>query len=96
MAAAALAVVGSRPAGAAFPGQNGKIVFSSNPNVLRQANANIYTINPDGTGQTRLTRGTKSDEFPSFSPNGKKIVFDRFVIGDFCSQIYVMDADGPD
>jgi tol-pal system beta propeller repeat protein TolB len=99
MAAAALAagvllaVVGPKPASAALPGQNGKIVFAGTPDVIQQPNNSIYTINPDGTDDTRLTDDTINAEFPSFSPNGQKIAFDIVGTG-FCPQIYVMDADG--
>lgn len=99
-AAVAVLVIasGAGPADAAFPGSNGRIAFSGNPNVLQQSNSSIYTVRPDGRGQTRLTRasGTKSDESPSFSPNGRKIVFDRYNLSSGCSQIFVMDADGSD
>ena len=91
-----LAVVGAKPASAAFPGQNGKIVFSSNSDIVQQHNSNIYTVNPDGTDLSRLTNGTADDRFPSFSPDAQKIAFDRRLDdgNPKCSQIYVMDSDG--
>jgi len=75
------------PARASFPGVNGKIAFLSD----RDGDNEIYTISfRDGIwgNAKRLTFNTKSDKTPSFSPNGKKIVWER---GD---NLYKMDADG--
>jgi len=67
------------PAHAAFPGQNGRIAFTSN----RDGNSEIYTMNPDGSDQKRLTfnssSGLDSDGDPTLSPDGKKIAFTRGV-----------------
>ncbi|MFM9077545.1 MAG: TolB family protein [Solirubrobacterales bacterium] len=58
-------------AGAAWPGTNGKVFFSSD----RDGNSELYTMNGDGTGQTRLT-STPGDEFgPSVSANGRWVTF---------------------
>lgn len=46
---------------AAFPGANGMIAFDSN----RDGNEEIYVINADGTGQTRLTNEPASDHAPA-------------------------------
>src|SRR3954453_10718062 len=69
MVASLLLTQAGKPAQAAFPGQNGKIAFVS----FRDGNEEIYTMNPDGSGQTRLTNNGSFDESPSFSPDGKKI-----------------------
>ncbi len=37
--------------------------------------SDIYTINPDGTGEKRLTNTPGSEQFPTFSPDGTKIAF---------------------
>lgn len=71
-----------------FPGENGKIAFTSN----RDGNAEIYVMNPDGTGQTRLTNNAASDFEPSWSPDGTKIIFTSERDGN--REIYVMNADG--
>lgn len=73
---------------AGFPGPNGKIVFSSN----RDGNEEIYVMNADGTGVTRLTNNSATDQYPSWSADGTKIVFDSNRDGNF--EIYVMNADG--
>lgn len=71
------------PAEATPPGTNGKIAFVHRDAAL---NDRIAVINPDGTGETRLTTGFGTD--PSFSADGTKIVF-RAAGG-----ITVMNADG--
>ncbi|MBW2981415.1 DUF5050 domain-containing protein [Candidatus Woesearchaeota archaeon] len=65
-----------------------KIAFQSH----RDGNSEIYTMNPDGTGATRLTSDPDGDESPEWSPDGSKIVF--FSIRDGIYQIYVMNSDG--
>jgi len=75
---------------ATFPGDNGKIVFRStsvggNPEE-------IYVMNADGSGQTRLTNNAVFDGDPSWSPDGTKIAFRSQIDGN--SEIYVMNADG--
>ena len=62
------------PAQASFPGENGKIVFVANTSGSWQ----LYTINPDGSGMVQITNlaATLFDMWaPSFSPDGKRIVF---------------------
>jgi Tol biopolymer transport system component len=79
---------GAGPAGATFPGMNGKIAFSSD----RDGNLEIYTMNADGSGQRRLTASPGTDDRPTWSPDGKEIAFSR--TGDDSYEIYVMAADG--
>jgi Tol biopolymer transport system component len=85
-----LCVPGAAEAG--FPGGNGKIVFlrSEGPAF----NAEIYTMNADGTEQTNVTNNPDADEFPAWSPDGTKISFNRCSpIGVDCD-VYTMNADG--
>ena len=65
-----LALPGS--ARSAFPGTNGKIAFATD----RDGNLEIYTMNADGTGQTRITNNPASDDAPAWSPDGTKIAFE--------------------
>jgi TolB protein len=76
------------PAHATFPGGNGKIAFQSN----RDGNFEIYTMNADGTSQTRLTFNGASDFDPSWNAAGTKIAFASNRDGNF--EIYTMNADG--
>ncbi len=66
----------------------GKIVFYSH----RDGNTEIYTMNSDGSNQTRLTFNEMSDSSPVWSPNGQQIAFHSKRDGNL--EIYVMDADG--
>ena len=65
------------------------IAFTSD----RDGNQEIYVMNPDGTGQTRLTNNAASDYQPSFSFDGTKIAFVSNRVPDN-DDIYVMNADG--
>jgi Tol biopolymer transport system component len=77
-------VVPEERARAAFPGINAKIVFVSN----RSGNNEIYTVWFNGNNLTRLTHNSKPDNAPSWSADGKKIVFERG------SNLYTMNARG--
>jgi Tol biopolymer transport system component len=87
-ATALLALWGAASASATFPGASGKIAFVS----VRDGNQEIYLMNADGSGQTRLTFSPAADNHPSWSPDGSKIAFTSFRDGRY--QLYVMNADG--
>ena len=62
-------------------------------------NPEIYVMDADGGNQQRLTNNRHDDRSPSWSPDGKRIVFfsnrDGHVMGGIpTNEIYVMDADG--
>ena len=61
------------PAGATFPGQNKRIAFSSD----RAGNVEIYSARPNGSHVRRLTHNPHFDGLPSFSPDGRWVVFER-------------------
>ena len=55
----------------------------------------IYVMDADGGNEQRLTENRKNDESPSWSPDGKRIVFESDRKGQFENyDIYVMDGDG--
>jgi len=70
------------------PSPSGKLVFVSS----RDLNEEIYSMNPDGSGQTRLTNEVNFDRDPTWSPNGSKIAWETFRTGDL--EIFSMNADG--
>ena len=67
---------------------NGKIAFTSD----RDGNSEIYVMNADGSGQTRLTNSPDSEDYPTWSPDGSKIAFVKQNGGVF--SINLMNADG--
>lgn len=73
-----------------------RIVFRSE----RDGDSEIYVMNADGSGVTRLTNHEGYDGQPVWSPDGTKIAFARAVVcdgyyEDYCSNnIFVMNADG--
>jgi len=66
-----------------------KIVFSSH----RDGNNEIYVMDADGSGQTRLTNNPAIDEFPDWSPDRSQIAFHTNRDGGNY-EVYVIDADG--
>jgi TolB protein len=76
-----------------------KIAFTSHPpsdNPINPIHAEIYVINPDGTGLTRLTFNNYEERAPSWSPDGSRIVFMARVgtRGGNGFEICVMNTDG--
>jgi hypothetical protein len=83
--------------GPAFSADGRKIAFArqnrydpAHPQV--KINSEIYIMNADGLGQTRLTEQEGTDEQPVFSPDSKRIAFLSDRTGN--SEIFVMNADG--
>jgi len=54
----------------------------------------IYVMDADGGNPQNLTNHPSDDRSPSWSPDGKRIVFQSDRDGRFNIEIYVMDADG--
>ena len=65
-----------------------RIAFSSH----RDGNREIYVMNADGSGVTRLTNNSAEDGSPAWSPDGRRIAFYSLRDGNY--EIYVMNADG--
>lgn len=74
---------------AAWDARERRVVLSSD----RDGDRELYVMNADGSAVTRLTNSAGMDDFPAWSPDGKKIAFvsDRDGLG---GAIYVMNADG--
>jgi dipeptidyl aminopeptidase/acylaminoacyl peptidase len=72
---------------AAFPGENGKIVFTRflGPDL---GAGEIFVMDADGGNQIQLTHTPEFDWQPTWSPDGSKIAFTRD------DDIWIMDADG--
>ncbi len=92
--ASIIGVIGN--AGAAYPGANGMLAYSMSMPGYDLAERGIATIDPDGTGWTKLTDGI-ADGNPVWSPDGTRIAFDGATEGDGDDGgISVMNADGSD
>jgi Tol biopolymer transport system component len=79
---------GTNPTPTPGCGTPGKVAFASS----RDGNNEIYLMNPDGSGQVRLTNNPALDYTPAFSPDGTRIAFSSDRDGN--QEIYVMNADG--
>jgi TolB protein len=72
-----------------------KIAFTSN----QSDDYEIWTMNEDGSGRTKLTSMQGWDGLPRWSPDGSKITFagERHDAGGFTSyEVFIMNADGSD
>lgn len=75
----------------------GKIAFSAYPGYPDfSRKEQIYVMNPDGSGKVVLTNETGARcTFPSWSPDGTKIVFQKSYPGfSNCFEIWIMNSDG--
>jgi Tol biopolymer transport system component len=100
-AACATVVVLAASAQASFPGQNGKIAYRDSAFA-----GDIWTIEPDGTGATNVTKSAANEDTPSWSADGAKIAFSTDVDktepcsllayhAPLCNaEIYIMNPDG--
>jgi Tol biopolymer transport system component len=61
-------------------------VFHSN----RDGNFELYVMNGDGSGVTRLTNHPGIDRFPDWSPDGQEIAFRRDI------DVHVLDRRSGD
>jgi hypothetical protein len=68
-------VVQARPAGATFPGPNGKIAYAADDGGSGGIDSDIYAIDPTGGTPFQVTDNDTYDQTPSYSPNGKKIAY---------------------
>jgi TolB protein len=84
----------SKEAEATFPGKNGRIAYNTG--------GIIYTINPNGSGKTKVTNTYVSGDPIDFSPDGKKFTYtsyEGFNDGSPTgpqkdSEIYTINVDG--
>lgn len=92
-AALALGVLPASPGGAVAPGANGRLACEGGrPGADGVMAPQVYTVNPDGTGEEILTDLPTRDGDPSWSPDGTTIAFESF--RDDGSEAYLMNADG--
>jgi len=73
----------------AFSPDGSRIAFVSQ----RDGNAEIYVMNADGTGSTRITNDPQADGRPSFTPDGQALIFHSARTAGK-QQIWVVNVDG--
>lgn len=71
---------------AAFPGQNGQIVFSTGPTP------DLFAIDFDGRNARSVVVRPARDESPAWAPDGKRLAWVSWGTGR--AQIMIADADG--
>lgn len=80
----------------AFTPDGKRIVFLSNRDATGGAgNAEIWVMDTDGRNAVNLTKNPAIDDHPAVSPDGTKILFERWT-GTPQRQIFVMNTDGTD
>ncbi len=90
----ALVVLDGGGSEAAWPGDNGRIVYRD------EVNGGIWIMNADGSDRQPVT--TANDYWPSWAPDGSEIVFERqagggIPLGAFITTaIWTVDPDGTD
>jgi Tol biopolymer transport system component len=92
-----VASVAAPVAHAAFPGENGKLVFTSrveSPDPEFTGPPQVFTVNPDGSNLTRLTFSGIDEDPGDFSPDGSRIAFARLSEPPSFDDVWVMNADG--
>jgi Tol biopolymer transport system component len=83
-AAAVCLMVQAQPAAGAFPGANGVIVAARCDDGLGCAAQHLWTVHARSGARVQLTSGPDRDDDPSFSPDGRRIVFSRCPIAGHC------------
>jgi Tol biopolymer transport system component len=90
--AASVSAVLSHPNRRSEIGTGGLIPGGFATSLPRGENWEIYLMHADGSGQINLTNNSATDEYPAWSPDGKRIAF--VSNRDLLEDIYVMNADG--
>ena len=67
-------------------------VFADRDGASGGGDLEVFVSNADGTDRRQLTHNVHSDDQPSWSPDGERIIFTSDRDGD--SELFVMNADG--
>lgn len=84
----AVAVATPPLVGASTPGRAGLIAFSTNQGGWSA----VWSMDPDGSAASQLTDETCCDDYPDWSPSGRRFAFEAYRSGD--TQIRTVNADG--
>lgn len=88
-----LGTIGWPGAHAAYPAwapSTDRIAFVGNVT----GNFELYTVNADGSGLTRLTTTPENEFRPAWSPDGAYLVYDRDVTDSVARDLFITDANG--
>lgn len=90
LAVTAILIACAPCANATFPGKNGRIAFTIQPNV--------FTMNADGSNLKQLTvfASTEATFGEDWSPDGTRLVLGRGRADFSASEIWIMNANGSD
>lgn len=78
----------------AAPNFDGTKIVYMGPRTNTGGGYNLFVMNGDGTGKTNLTAMTGDGNFPYWSYDGSKIVFNSFRDNNNQEEIYIMNANG--
>lgn len=84
------AITSPSPTPTQLPIFNCDIAFDSD----RDGNLEIYSMAPDGSGQTNLSNNPEDDFAPVWSPDGSQIAFISKRNHETGSSLFIMNADG--
>ena len=79
--------------GGSLVSEEGQIAFTRATSFDSDFEADIYTIDVDGSRERRVTDSPGLDGFPAWSPDGERIAFTSDRDGG-TRDLYAMDADG--
>ena len=79
--------------GPAWAPDGTQIAFHSDRDDPTGQNANIYTMNADGTDVTRITDHAEAEHFPAWSPDGTRLVFSRDNTTNDLRHLVILDLD---
>ena len=80
---------------AAYSPDGRLLAFAADLDSVAATRSRIYLMRADGSGLRQLTPGAQRDGHPSFSPDGRSVVFDRTTTGfDHYAHIFVVGVDG--
>jgi TolB protein len=93
---AIVAALSPSEAVAAFPGSNGRIAYSAPTGITPEGGlkVDLLTILPDGSGLQQLTDDSAGDEQPSWSADGRRLVYTRVEGGR--TAVFTIAAAGGD
>ena len=84
---------GTGPTKPTSSSHNGKIAFARSDNQV--GDSDIFVVEPDGSGLSKLATKPALDDFPAWSPNGERLAFEAYQgLNSLNIDIYVMNADG--